>query len=44
MEELRDKLNKLICEKGLMNEKTISASKELDKLIVSHYEHQMIEV
>ena len=37
MEELRSKLIKLINEKGLLNERTLLVSKELDKLIVSHY-------
>ena len=37
MEELRDELIRLIDEKGLLNEKTILVSEELDKLIVSHY-------
>ena len=37
MEELRNILNKLINEKGLLNETTILASQKLDKLIVSHY-------
>jgi hypothetical protein len=37
MEELRNKLMKLINEKGLLNEKTISVSQELDKLIVYYY-------
>ena len=37
MEELRENLIKLINEKGLLNEKTILVSKELDKLIVSYY-------
>ena len=37
MEELRSKLIKLINEKGLLNERTILLSQELDKLIVSHY-------
>ena len=37
MEELRNKLIKLINEKGLLNERTLLVSQELDKLIVSHY-------
>lgn len=37
MEELRDELIKLINEKGLLNDRTIIVSQELDKLIVSHY-------
>jgi hypothetical protein len=37
MEELRNKLMKLINEKGMLNEKTILVSQELDKLIVSYY-------
>ncbi|AWK52196.1 sporulation protein Spo0E [Clostridium beijerinckii] len=37
MEELREKLIKLINEKGLLNEKTILVSQELDKLIVHYY-------
>jgi len=37
MEELRSKLIKLINEKGLLNERTILLSQELDKLIVSYY-------
>lgn len=37
MEELRRKLNELIDEKGLLNEKTILLSQELDKLIAYYY-------
>ena len=37
MEELRDELIKLINEKGLLNERTILVSQELDKLIVAYY-------
>lgn len=37
MEELREKLIKLINEKGPLNERTIFVSQELDKLIVQHY-------
>jgi len=37
MEELRNKLIKLINEKGLLNERTILVSQELDKLIVNYY-------
>jgi hypothetical protein len=37
MEELRSKLIKLINEKGVLNEKTILVSQELDKLIVFYY-------
>lgn len=37
MEEMRNKLIKLINENGLLNEKTISISQELDKLIVYYY-------
>lgn len=37
MEELREKLIKLINEKGMLNEMTILVSQELDKLIVSYY-------
>jgi hypothetical protein len=37
MEELRDKLIKLIHEKGILNEETVSVSQELDKIIVSYY-------
>ena len=37
MEYLRNKLIKLINEKGLLNETTILVSQKLDKLIVSHY-------
>jgi len=40
MEELRDELNKLILEKGLLDELTILASQELDKLIVSYYKEK----
>ena len=39
MEELRIKLINLINEKGLLNERTISVSQELDELIVSHYKN-----
>jgi len=39
MEELRDELIKLINEKGLLNERTILVSQELDKLIVDHYKN-----
>lgn len=38
MEELRDELNRLIDEEGMLNEKTILVSQELDKLIISYYE------
>ena len=37
MEELRTVLIKLIDEEGLLNERTLLASQELDELIVSHY-------
>ena len=37
MEELRDRLIKLINEKGLLNKNTLLVSQELDKLIVLHY-------
>lgn len=37
MDELRYKLINLIDEKGLLNEKTISVSQELDNLIVYYY-------
>jgi len=39
MEELRSKLIKLINEKGVLNEKTILVSQQLDKLIVSYYKN-----
>lgn len=39
MEELREKLIKLINEKGTLNEMTILVSQELDKLIVSYYKN-----
>lgn len=39
MEELRERLIKLINEKGLLNERTILASQELDKLIVYYYKN-----
>ena len=38
MEELRDELNRLIDEEGLLSESTLFISQELDKLIVSHYQ------
>ena len=37
MEEPRAKLIKLIDEKGILNEETVSISQELDKLIVFYY-------
>jgi hypothetical protein len=37
MEEVREKLIKLINEKGPLNERTILVSQELDKLIVQYY-------
>lgn len=37
MEELREKLIKLITEKGLLDKRTILVSQELDKLIVHYY-------
>jgi len=37
VEEIRCKLNKLIAEKGLLNEIIILVSQQLDKLIISHY-------
>jgi hypothetical protein len=40
MEKLRDKLIKLINEKGLLNERTILVSQKLDNLIVSYYHSQ----
>ena len=39
MEKTREKLNKLINEKGLLSEKTILVSQELDKLIASYYKN-----
>lgn len=42
MEELRDKLNKLINEKGILHEETILVSQELDKFIVSYYKSNSI--
>lgn len=41
MEDLRNKLIQLINEKGMLNEKTILVSQELDKLIVSYYKERM---
>ena len=41
MEDLRSKLIQLINEKGMLNEKTILVSQELDKLIVSYYKERM---
>jgi len=38
MEELRDKLNKLINEEGLLSESVLNLSQELDKLIIEYYE------
>ena len=37
MGELRNKLMELINKKGMLNEKTILVSQELDELIVSYY-------
>lgn len=38
MEELREKLNILVKNKGLLDKETIYVSQKLDKLIVNYYE------
>lgn len=37
MEELKDKLNKLIEEKGLSSMEVLELSRKIDKLIIDHY-------